>query len=113
MPGEYVRQRDVAGRAVQTDVVVMLYVAFWRILQGECNVRPLLPFLQPQIPGNPAVILIDFAVPFSPAVELAGRDLKPPMNRPAPISVLSDRRRTKSTIWSRVSCGTQTLIRVP
>jgi hypothetical protein len=30
------------------------------------------------------------------------------MNRPAPISVFSDQRRTKSTIWSRVSCGTQT-----
>src|SRR5512145_493244 len=36
-----------------------------------------------------------------------------PMNRPAPISVLSDQRRTKSTIWSRVSCGTQTPVRVP
>src|SRR5580704_2854652 len=36
-----------------------------------------------------------------------------PMNRPAPISVFSDQRRTKSTIWSRVSCGTQTPIRVP
>src|ERR1017187_3219613 len=36
-----------------------------------------------------------------------------PMNRPAPISVFSDQRRTKSTIWSRVSCGTQTSVRVP
>src|SRR5580704_14808094 len=36
-----------------------------------------------------------------------------PMNRPAPISVFSDQRRTKSTIWSRVSCGTQTRVRVP
>src|ERR1035437_170661 len=36
-----------------------------------------------------------------------------PMNRPAPISVFSDQRRTKSTIWSRVSCGTQTPVRVP
>src|SRR5580693_9036586 len=35
------------------------------------------------------------------------------INRPALISVLSDRRRTKSTIWSRVSCGTQTPVRVP
>src|SRR5262249_34390415 len=31
----------------------------------------------------------------------------------APISVFSDQRRTKSTIWSRVSCGTHTPIRVP
>src|ERR1700691_1927107 len=36
-----------------------------------------------------------------------------PMKRPAPISVFSDQRRTKSTIWSRVSCGTQTPVRVP
>src|ERR1700747_2222892 len=35
------------------------------------------------------------------------------MNRPALISVFSDQRRTKSTIWSRVSCGTQTPVRVP
>src|SRR5229473_4841375 len=35
------------------------------------------------------------------------------MNRPAPISVVSDQRRTKSTIWSRTSCGTQTPVRVP
>src|ERR1017187_7031982 len=35
------------------------------------------------------------------------------MNRPAPISVFSDKCRTKSTIWSRVSCGTQTPVRVP
>src|SRR5215469_1181785 len=36
-----------------------------------------------------------------------------PMNRPAPISVFSDQRRTKSTIWSRASGGTQTPVRVP
>src|ERR1022692_4777859 len=35
------------------------------------------------------------------------------MKRPAPISVFSDQRRMKSTIWSRVSCGTQTPVRVP
>src|SRR6516225_4995139 len=35
------------------------------------------------------------------------------MNRPALISVFSDQRRTKSTISSRVSFGTQTLVRVP
>src|SRR5262249_46297048 len=35
------------------------------------------------------------------------------MNCPALISVFSDQRRTKSTIWSRVSCGTQTRVRVP
>src|SRR6266446_5814654 len=35
------------------------------------------------------------------------------MYRPAPISVASDQRRTKSTIWSRTSCGTQTPVRAP
>src|SRR6266567_3789134 len=35
------------------------------------------------------------------------------MNRPTPISVFSDQRRTKSTTWSRTSCGTQLLVRVP
>src|SRR5580704_9208675 len=31
----------------------------------------------------------------------------------APISVFSDQRRTKSTTWSRTSCGTHTLVRAP
>src|SRR5450631_1322197 len=34
-------------------------------------------------------------------------------NSPAPISVFSDQRRTKSTIWSRTSCGAQTPVKVP
>src|ERR1051325_6579790 len=35
------------------------------------------------------------------------------MKRPVLISVFSDQRRTKSTIWSRVTCGTQSPITVP
>src|SRR6202050_606285 len=35
------------------------------------------------------------------------------MRRPAPISVFLDQRRTKSTIWSRVSCATQAPVRAP
>src|SRR5208337_4224747 len=35
------------------------------------------------------------------------------MNRPTPISVFSDQRRTKSTTWSRASCGTQLPVKVP
>src|SRR5271169_897145 len=35
------------------------------------------------------------------------------MNRPTPISAFSDQRRTKSTTWSRTSCGTQLPVRVP
>src|ERR1700722_5482865 len=35
------------------------------------------------------------------------------MNRPTPISLFSDQRRTKSTTSSRTSCGTQVAVRVP
>src|SRR5215469_5457923 len=35
------------------------------------------------------------------------------MNRPTAISVFSDQHRTKSTTWSRTSCGTQVSVRVP
>ena len=51
--------------------------AFQRILQVERNDCLLLPLLQPKVPGNPAVMLIDLAVSLAPAVELAGRDVQP------------------------------------
>src|ERR1700704_1642565 len=35
------------------------------------------------------------------------------MNHPTPISAFSDQRRTKSTTWSRTSCGTHIPVRVP
>src|SRR5271157_5280137 len=35
------------------------------------------------------------------------------MNRPTPIAVFSDQRRTKSITWSRTSCGTQLPVKVP
>jgi hypothetical protein len=35
----------------------------------------LLPILQPEIAGNPAVVLVDLAVAFPPVVELAGGDV--------------------------------------
>src|SRR5690242_17954401 len=37
----------------------------------------LLPFLQPEIAGNPAVVLVHLAVAFPPVVELAGGDVEP------------------------------------
>src|SRR6516164_10902547 len=43
----------------------------------ERNDRLLFPILQPKVPGNPAVMLVDLAVSLAPAVELAGRDIKP------------------------------------
>src|SRR5581483_3550383 len=41
----------------------------------------LLPLLQPEIAGNPAVVLVHFAVAFSQVVELAGGDVEP-LNEP-------------------------------
>src|SRR5262245_14257099 len=37
----------------------------------------LLPLLQPEIAGNPAVVLVHLTVPFPPVVELAGGDVEP------------------------------------
>src|ERR1019366_5146630 len=48
----------------------------------ERNDRLLFPILQPKVPGNPAVVLIDLAVPLAPAVELTGRDVEPPDEPP-------------------------------
>jgi hypothetical protein len=50
-------------------------VAFQRVLQMEASDGLLLPILQPEIAGNPAVVLVDLAVAFPPVVELAGGDV--------------------------------------
>jgi hypothetical protein len=76
-----------AGRTHRHDVGVQHHerqppVALQRILQVERNDRLLLPLLQPKVPGNPTVVLIDLAVPLAPAVELAGRDVEPPDEPP-------------------------------
>src|SRR5690242_5465590 len=42
----------------------------------------LLPFLQPEIAGNPAVVLVHLAVALPPVVELAGGDVEPPDEPP-------------------------------
>src|ERR1041385_478867 len=52
-------------------------IAFQRVLQMEADDRLLLPILQPEIAGNPAVVLVHFAVAFPPVVELAGSDVEP------------------------------------
>ena len=39
--------------------------------------RLLFPVFEPPVAGNPAVVLIDFAVTFSPVVELALTDADP------------------------------------
>jgi hypothetical protein len=60
-----------AGRTHRHDVGVQHHarqqaVAFQRILQVERNDRLLIPILQPKVPGNPAVMLIDLTVPPAP-----------------------------------------------
>src|SRR5262249_38967285 len=47
----------------------------------EPDDRLFLPLLQPEIPGNPAVVLVHLAVAFPPVVELADGDVEPP-NKP-------------------------------
>src|SRR5262245_25737691 len=42
----------------------------------------LLPILQPEVAGNPAVVLIHFAVAFPPVVKLTGGDVEPPNEPP-------------------------------
>src|SRR5215469_5345646 len=62
----------------------------------ERNDRLLLPILQPKVPGNPGVMLVDSAVPLAPAVELTSCHTEPPdelpgadlgLLRPAPYKV--------------------------
>lgn len=76
-----------AGRTHRHDVGVQHHereppVAFQRILQVERNDRLLLPILQPKVPRNPAVMLIDLAVSLAPAVEPAGGTVEPPDETP-------------------------------
>src|SRR6476620_10545207 len=42
----------------------------------------LLPILQPEVAGNPTVVLVHLPVAFPPVVELAGGDVKPPNEPP-------------------------------
>src|SRR5437016_3840049 len=76
-----------AGRTHRHNVCVQHHerqppVAFQRVLQMEADDGLLLPILQPEIPGNPAVVLVHLAVAFPPVVELAGGDVEPPDEPP-------------------------------
>src|SRR5882724_1126479 len=71
-----------AGRTHRHNVGVQHHkrqppIAFQRVLQMEADDRLLLPILQPEIAGNPAVVLVHLAVAFPPVVELAGGDIEP------------------------------------
>src|SRR6516165_9492559 len=72
-----------------------------------------LPSFQPEISRNPTVVLIHTPIALLPLVELAGPNAQPGDELPTPISVFSDQRRKKSTTSSRVSWGTQLLVRAP
>jgi hypothetical protein len=72
-------------------------IPFQRTLQIEADNGFLLPRPQPEIPGNPTVVLIHSPVALSPVVELAGPYAQPRRESPTLISVFSDQRRTKST----------------
>src|SRR5437899_8108495 len=75
------------GRANRHDLGIERHerqppVALKRVLQMGPDDRLLLPLLQPEIAGNPGVVLIRFAVASPPAVELAGGDVEPPDEPP-------------------------------
>src|SRR5438128_3437373 len=52
-------------------------IAFQPILQMEIDDRFFLPQLQPEIAGNPTVVLVDATVTLPPVVELAGGHAQP------------------------------------
>ena len=71
-----------AGRADRRDVGIQHHehqppVAFQRVLQVEPDDGLFPPILQPEIAGNPAVVLVNLPVAFPPVVELAGGDVEP------------------------------------
>jgi hypothetical protein len=64
-------------------------IAFHRILQVESDDRFLLPLLQPEIAGNPPVVLVDAPVALPPVIEFAGRYSQPRNKSPdADLSLL-------------------------
>ena len=71
-----------AGRTHRHDIGVQHHegqppVALQRVLQMERDDRLLLPLLQPKVPGNPTIVLVDATVAFSPIVELAAGHAQP------------------------------------
>ena len=71
-----------AGRTDRHDVGIQHHerqppVALQRVLQMELDDRLLLPILQPEIPGNPTVVLVTLAVALSPIVKLAAGHAQP------------------------------------
>src|ERR1041385_1614107 len=76
-----------AGRTHRHDIGVQHHegqppVAFQRVPQMESHDRPLLPVLQPKVPGNPTVVLVGATVALSPIVEFAAGHAQPSNESP-------------------------------
>src|SRR6202011_2167823 len=52
-------------------------ITFQRVLQMELDDCFFLPRFQPEITGNPTVVLVDAPVPLPPVIELAGGHAQP------------------------------------
>ena len=71
-----------ARRADGHDVVVEHHerqppVALQRMLAIEVEDGLFFPLFEPEISGNPTVVLVDTAIAAAPGIELAGRDAEP------------------------------------
>src|SRR5215469_12403168 len=76
-----------AGRTHRHDICVEHHerqpaVTLHRVLQMKADDGLLLPILQPEVAGNPAVVLVHLPVAFPPVVELASGDVEPPNEPP-------------------------------
>src|SRR5215813_5240340 len=71
-----------AGRTHRHDVCVEHHerqaaVALQRVLEMKADDGLLLPILQPEVAGNPAIVLVRLPVAFPPVLELAGGAIEP------------------------------------
>jgi hypothetical protein len=57
--------------------ILLRSISFQRIVLMEIDDGFFLPLLQPEIAGNPTVVLVDPAIALSPVIELAGGYAQP------------------------------------
>src|SRR5712692_6204429 len=75
-------RQTLDGLTATVSASSIINVSRQRVFQMEADNGLLLPILQPEIAGNPAVVLVHLAVAFPPVVELAGCDIEPPNEPP-------------------------------
>src|ERR1022692_3622924 len=80
-------------------------ITFQRILQMEIDDRFFFPQLQPEITGNPTVVLVDAPVALPPVIELTGGHAQP-MNESSDASALPRPRTKVHTALSPLRCET-------